>query len=263
MNTRLFVKRTLGPHRYLGALLAILSLIVISSVAAAAPDLLTNESFETPLVPVGGFTNFGSGSTAITGWTVVGPEASVVSGSFVSECCKFPAGDAMQWLDLTGDLSNQVEGVEQSVATVAGKTYDVSFEVGNVFDPRGIYGTTSTVAVMVNGTSVGTFTNSCTTCTDTLTWENFTTSFVASGSTTMVEFLNQDPTNDNSNGLDKVVLTGAAGAAPEPATLGLLTLGLAGVGLFRRRRLKEQDAAPTVRVRRCAGERRAARRLGS
>lgn len=45
MNTTLFVKRTLGPHRYLGALLAILSLIVISSVAAAAPDLLSNGSF--------------------------------------------------------------------------------------------------------------------------------------------------------------------------------------------------------------------------
>jgi hypothetical protein len=30
------------------------------------------------LVPVGGFTNFISGSTGITGWTVVGPEASIV-----------------------------------------------------------------------------------------------------------------------------------------------------------------------------------------
>jgi hypothetical protein len=246
MDTSLFVKRTLGPHRYLGALLAILSLIVISSVAAAAPDFFANGSFETPLVPVGGFTNFGSSSTAITGWTVVGPQASVVSGSFVSECCQFPADDGVQWLDLTGDLANQVEGVEQSVATVAGKTYDLSFDVGNVFDPRGIYGTASTVAVMVNGTSLGTFTNSCTTCTDTLTWENFTTSFVASGATTLVEFLNQDPTTDNSNGLDTVVLTGAAAAVPEPATLGLLALGLAGVGLFRRRRPMEEESAPTA-----------------
>jgi len=246
MNTSLLVKRTLGPHRYLGALLAILSLIVISSVAAAAPDLLTNGSFESPLVPVGSFTNFGSGSTAITGWSVVGPQASVVSGSFASECCKFPAADGAQWLDLTGDLSNQLEGVEQSVATVAGKTYDLSFEVGNVFDPRGIYGTTSTVDVMVNGTSIGTFTNSCTTCTGALTWQSFSTSFVASGATTLVEFLNQDPTSDNSNGLDKVVLTGAAVTAPEPAALGLLALGLAGVGLFRRRRSTEEELARTA-----------------
>ena len=244
MNTSVIAKKTLGPHRYLSALVGIVSLIVISSVAAAAPGLLSNGSFETPTVPVGGFTNFGTGRTSITGWTVVGPQASVVSGSFSSECCKFPAADGVQWLDLTGDLSNQAEGVEQSVATVPGKTYDISFEVGNVFDPRGIYGTTSTVAVMVDGTSLGTFTNSCTTCTGTLTWENFSTSFVASGATTMVEFLNQDPTSDNSNGLDKVVLTGAAAAAPEPATLGLLALGLAGVGLFpRRRRLTKVGSA--------------------
>jgi hypothetical protein len=79
-----------------------------------------------------------------------------------------------------------------------------------------------------------------------LTWENFTTSFVASGATTLVEFLNQDPTTDNSNGLDKVVLTGAAGAVPEPATLGLLALGLAGVGLFRRRRPIEGESVPAA-----------------
>jgi hypothetical protein len=170
----------------------------------------------------------------------------VVSGSFASECCKFPAADGVQWLDLTGDLSNQLEGVEQSVATVAGKTYDLSFQVGNVFDPRGIYGTTSAVDVMVNGTSIGTFTNSCTTCTGTLTWQSFSTSFVASGATTLVEFLNKDPTSDNSNGLDKVVLTGAAAAAPEPATLGLLALGVAAVGLFRRRRSTEEASARTA-----------------
>jgi hypothetical protein len=39
------------------------------------------------------------------------------------------------------------------------------------------------------------------------------------------------------NGLDNVVLTGAAGPAlPEPATLGLFGLGLVGVPLCRRRR---------------------------
>jgi choice-of-anchor C domain-containing protein len=237
MNAVLNTNQPVRLWRYLPASLALVALTLVSSVAHASANLLTNGSFETPLVPVGGFTNYPSGSTAITGWTVVGPEVSVVNTSFVSECCKFPAADGSQWLDLTGDVSNSLEGVEQSVATVAGKTYDLSFAVGNVFDPRGVYGTTSAVGVMVNGASLGTFTNSCTTCTNTLTWQTFTTSFMATGSTTMVEFLNKDPATDNSNGLDNVVLTGAAGpAVPEPATLGLFSLGLAGVGLFRRRR---------------------------
>jgi hypothetical protein len=65
-------------------------------------NLISNGSFETPVVPVGGFTNYLSGSTSITGWTVVGPEASVVSSTFSQNGTLFPAEDANQWVDLTG-----------------------------------------------------------------------------------------------------------------------------------------------------------------
>src|SRR5262249_7117887 len=129
MNALLHTNTRVRLWRYLPALLALVVLTLASGVAHASPNLIANGSFETPTVPVGGFTNFGSGSTAITGWTVVGPEASVVSTAFVSECCAFPALDGSQWLDLTGDRSNSLEGVERSVATVAGKTYDLSFAV--------------------------------------------------------------------------------------------------------------------------------------
>ena len=58
-------------------------------------NLLVNGSFETPVVPVGSFSNFLSGSTAITGWTVFGPAVSVVSGSFTSGVLSFPAQDGV------------------------------------------------------------------------------------------------------------------------------------------------------------------------
>jgi hypothetical protein len=48
------------------------------------------------LVPTGFFANFLSGSTGITGWTVVGPEISMVSGTYASLGFTFPAEDGKQ-----------------------------------------------------------------------------------------------------------------------------------------------------------------------
>jgi Mn2+/Fe2+ NRAMP family transporter len=56
-------------------------LVLVFAVSAARANSVVNGSFETPTVPTGSFTNFITGSTGITGWTVVGPEASIVSGS--------------------------------------------------------------------------------------------------------------------------------------------------------------------------------------
>jgi uncharacterized protein DUF642/PEP-CTERM motif-containing protein len=210
------------------------ALALAASANALGANLLTDGSFESPTVPAGGFSNFGTGTT-IGGWTVVGPQASIVSGSFSQDGISFPAEDGLQWVDLTGDGSNSLEGLQQSVATVPGHTYLLSFWVGNVNNPGGIFGTTSSVDLEINGAPHGTFTNSCASCTSTQAWQQFTTSFVASGATTMVTFLNEDGPADNSNGLDNVVLTGQAAGVPEPATLSLLVLGLAGTFWPRRR----------------------------
>lgn len=212
-------------------------LISFSSLSLQA-NLIINGSFETPVVPVGGFTNFFSGSTAITGWMVVGPEASIVSKTYIAGCCTFPAEDGNQWLDLTGDVSNAIEGVQQTVATSPGTKYTLTFWVGNVDDPTGIFGKTSTVNVLLGGTSgtlLATVTNSSTTTT--LTWQQFTETFTATGSTTTLDFMNGDPRSDNSNGLDNVVLnaSGTTGV-PEPATLPLFVAGLLGLGFFQYRK---------------------------
>lgn len=194
-----------------------------AGTTARAANLISNGGFETPIVPVGGFTNFLTGSTAITGWTVVGPEASIVNTNFVSLGLSFPAEEGIQWLDLTGDVSNTVEGVEQTVATTPGTTYNLSYFVGNQDDPNvPSYGTTSTVNVLVNGSLLTTSTNSNSTGT-VQNWEQFQTSFVASSSSTVIEFLNEDPPTDNTNGLDNVVLTaGSTSSVPEPSTFSLL-----------------------------------------
>jgi hypothetical protein len=205
----------------------LLTLLMGFAATHADANLIVNGSFENPAVAAGSYME-----NNIAGWTVVGGTVAVVSGTFSAECCVFPAEDGNQWVDLTGVTSNAVEGVEQAVSTTPGTLYTLSFYVGNVYDPTGIFGTTSTVDVKlggINGTLLYVATNNSTT-TGTQVWTQFTTTFTATASSTTLDFLNADPSNDNSNGLDNVVLTGNASAsAPEPSAVGFLLIGL---GLF-------------------------------
>jgi hypothetical protein len=200
-------------------------------------DLITNGSFEAPVVPAGNFTDFASGSSGITGWTVVGPAAgvSIVSGTFTTSGISFPAESGAQWLDLTGDGTNGKEGVQQTIATTAGTQYTVSFWVGNVNDPNGLFGTTSSVDVLLGGSSGSLLlaaTNS--NAAGPLTWQQFTTTFTATGATSTLDFINEDPSTDNSNGLDNVSVNPTV---PEPSTLLLLGSGSLGLLGWARRKL--------------------------
>jgi len=208
--------------------LALAGIAILSSLSSAyAAPLITNGSFEVPTVTPGTFSNFLTGSAAISGWTVFGPAVSIVSGSFGGGL--FPAQDGIQWLDLTGPTSGPAEGVEQTVATTPGQTYNLSFYVGTGFS------TTSTVGVLINGSLLATKTNS--TPGATLNWELFTVPFTAASASTVIGFENLDPLGDDSNGLDNISLVLAPPpAVPEPGTLVLFGTALAGFGFLRRRK---------------------------
>jgi hypothetical protein len=216
---------------------------LLMAVGAAQANVFTNGSFETPVIPTSGiFVNYAVGSTALTGWTVTGPSGgggvSTVSGTFSQNGVTFEAEDGSQWLDLTGDGSNTTEGVSQTVTTTSGHSYQLSFWIGNTTGGS-IFGTTSTVSLFLNGslTPSATDTNSNADATG-LEWEEFTYDFVA-GSSTTLDFVNEDPGNDNSNGLDNVVLLDqgpVTSAVPEPFTLSLFGAGLAGAAALRRRK---------------------------
>jgi Protein of unknown function (DUF642)/PEP-CTERM motif len=209
--------------------LALAGIAILSSLSSAHAALITNGSFEVPTVVPGTFSNFFTGSTAISGWTVFGPAVSIVSGSFGSGVFLFPAEDGIQWLDLTGPTSGPVEGVEQTVTTTPGQTYNLSFFVGTGF------GTTSTVGVLINGSLLATKTNS--TPGTTLNWELFTVPFTAASASTVIGFENLDPIGDDSNGLDNISLVLApTTTVPEPGTLILFGTALAGFGFLRRRK---------------------------
>ena len=244
-------------RKFLG-IIAGLSLSSLASPAFCAP--FTNGDFETPTVPSASFTLFSTASTSITAWTVVGAtggNVAIVSGAFQQSDAGvnfiFPAQSGSQWLDLTGVSNTLNEGVSQSFDTIAGHQYSVSFYIGNVSDPTGIFGTTSSVIVRANGSTIDTATNSSSnpnvscgqgTC-QTLLYQLFTTTFVASSASTALAFLNNDPSTDTSNALDNITVTdlGPVSTVPLPAALPLFATGLGALGLLGWRKKRKAIAA--------------------
>ena len=189
---------------------AALAAFAATAMSAHAANLIKDGSFETPLVPVGGFTKFVTGEV-FGPWTVVGVpgDVAIVSTTFVQNGIAFKAKAGKQWLDMTGFLSDRATGVAQTVKTVPGQSYVLTFSVGNVVDPSNVFGTTSSVDVQIDGVQQMRATYSGGVNNE-LRWKRFSTSFVASAKLTTVAFLNADPLDDNSNGLDAVTLTPAA-----------------------------------------------------
>ena len=222
------------------ALVGILSCGVGMSGSAFA-NLITDGSFEeptTPPVPPGGFISVPTGHS-FNGWDVVGVgSVSPDSGLLVIGAFNWPAEDGNFWVDMTGNGSNSATGIQQTVATDVGTAYDLSFWVGNQFNPGGPWGTTSTIEVFVGGVSQGSFTNSGGVGTFTQNWQQFHVGFTALNTSTPIELLNKD-FFDNSNGLDNIVLLPQGSppppSVPEPGTLTLLGLGLVGLVVARRR----------------------------
>lgn len=212
-------------------------------------NLILNGSFEAPTVPavpVGGFTNFVGGSTAIPGWTVVGVDSALVSGTFAQSGITFQAKDGVQWADLAGVTSNSMtSGLSQDVATVAGQIYELSFNVGSATDGQFFFATT--VDLSIDGGTRTSYANPITPH-DMLDWKLFTVQFTATGGSTNLTFFNGAAPNNFNTAFDDVSLTALTSAAPEPGSLALVSLGLVGLFGFRRsldkRRATSESARP-------------------
>ena len=176
-----------------------------SNTTTSSSNIVTNGGFELPVVATGSYQEFSVGQH-FAGWRVVGAagNVAVISGAFQQSGFTFSAKAGKQWLDLTG-VSNTSTGVAQTVRTVRGSSYRLTFSVGNIYDPGGIFGVTSTVEVLVNGAKVLTATNARHGG-KVQVWENFGLTVRAKSSSTTVEFLNGDTPSDTSNGLDAVAM---------------------------------------------------------
>lgn len=207
-------------------------LILITALAGSssghAANLLTNGSFELPgIVATGVYAIYGSGSTAITGWTVVGADTQLTPDTYLG----LPASEGRQWLDLTGIVGYDKGVRSDAVATVIGQTYKLTFALGN-YVPFG----TSSLSVSINGEPATTFTN-LVNGSGPMDWENKSLTWVADAVSAQITFrgvANGALSNNLGIGLDNVGF--AAAPVPEPEACVFLIAGLAAAGVSMQRR---------------------------
>ncbi len=210
--------------------------LLLLSGASLAANLVNNGSFEAPnIVATANYALYNAGATTITGWTVLGAAGTSVQltpDSYLG----LKASDGRQWMDLTG-ITGYDKGLRSdSISTVVGSTYTLSFDVGNYL-PFGV----STLGVSINGGAEQLFTNTslAATATNPMNWANFSISWVANSSMANISFLgraNGALGNGGVIGLDNVQF--ALAPVPEPTTAALWLIGVAGLmGASLRRRV--------------------------
>jgi len=207
-----------------------------SAAPALAANLIVNGDFETAALNPGGFVLAGDGAD-LAGWRVVGPARNAVAlfdTDRTEPNIRFEAQSGRTSLDITGGGNTGLtSGVTQTVDTVAGQVYRLSFWVGNADGSgNGNYTRPSTVRLQINEGALQAFTNAEVSFHE-VNWVRESFTFTANNEHTVISFFNGTPAGDAYAGLDNVSLS----AAPEPASWALMIsgFGLMGAALRRRR----------------------------
>lgn len=209
----------------------------------AGAQTFMNGGFENPAPPPGGYQLYGVGSN-IGGFTTFGFPSSnvaVISNTFSDNTGTNNARSGNAFIDLTGSVdTNQFQGVTQTLSTVAGQAYTLSFYLGNRNDQLASVLGVSTTGI--NGAYTD-FTNAIMTGTPgvgSIAYQMFSLNFVATGTSTEFAFRNDGLVGGSlrSVALDDISIAPAVAAVPGPvAGAGLIPLfGLAGAWYARRRK---------------------------
>jgi len=186
----------------------VLNAMICANAAHALPPYWENGSFLAPVPKAGTFAVVDVGERYGT-WRVVGASGNVAwtSGSYTHGGLSFPAqgGTSKTWVNLAA-ISRTATGIAHApVPTIVGQRYTLTFYVGNIVDPSGLYGTSSSVKVYENARLLGVSSNSSGAGTNTETWQQFSLAFDADALWTTIAFVNGDPPGDMNCGIDTVV----------------------------------------------------------
>lgn len=205
-----------------------LSLATVATLAQAAP--FQNGSFETgALSNTGSFDTLAPGSTAITGWTVIGNGVDYMGAAWTA------AAGTRSIDTLSCGVSG---GVSQTFDTVVGGTYVVSVALAGNPD-----GGVKTLAASAASTTANFTFNTAGRSASNMGWTTVSFTFVATGATTTLSLLGGVQGGGSScagAAIDNVSVVQVAGPAAVPVGGGLgaaLTLAAAAcLGLRRRPR---------------------------
>ena len=207
---------------------ALATLLSAGAASAATPELVVNGSFENNSI-----SSSWAAVSSVTGWT------SSASGSSAFEIQKgstqggssgfMPSAAAgVQYLELNTD---RLTSISQTIATTAGSSYLLSFAYSGRPDTAG---NASSLMNVYWGSTL--LTPSPLVGTTTPTWQTFSQTVSALGSSTLLRFESVGPTSASSYGsyLDNVSVS--VSAVPEPQTWAMMLLGLGLMAFIARRK---------------------------
>jgi hypothetical protein len=166
----------------------------------------------------------GLGVATLSNWTIVAGNVDVIGADGTNSSYDFYPGSG-KYLDLdgTGPASPDTNATIQTVASFGPGIYNLTFDLGN---NKCGGSTVNTLDVFLGSTRAGSL---ATTGFPALSHESFT--FSSTGGE--LSFVQGGPADQQGSFLFNVQL---ATAAPEPGTFAVLGVGLAGLGMLRRRR---------------------------
>jgi len=203
-------------------------LLAAVGTPTAQAQVLSNGSLENlngTFVDNTGFNymTLGDGSTTIPDWTVSTSSGFIVwAQSPTSD--GFSAAAGTYFVDLSGLGNSSPDGaLSQSLSTVNGATYTFSMDVGSAND--------GTISASVGGQTL-VLTPGTAFLVGSTSWTPETGTFIASSSTPLLTIMDETP-GSSVDFVDNVSITSPT---PEPASLTLMAIGLAGLAAQRRTR---------------------------